>query len=215
MNYLPSPELREILTSSYNPCPGFQGSCKGIATWNPEKGHVPRGFLGALGSLDEVQVVILVAEPGDPLPQESFEFNDELMAQTCRHTFKLLQTAHLDYFRNLRFLLDRIFPKMDLEQQLRKTWITETYLCSAPKTTQNVPIRAERGCANRFLVKQLELLTGRPTIALGGKAQKRARPYVPDLIEAYAVARPGSNHKPARPSWELAAKEARRRIHAW
>ena len=215
MSYLPSPELREVLSPSYSPCPGFEGSCKGIATWNPRQGHVPRGFIGALGSLDEVQVVILVAEPGDPLPQESFEFSDDLMAQTCRHTFKLLQTANLDYFRNLRFLLDRIFPKMELEQQLRKTWIIETYLCSAPKTTKNVPTRAERGCAEIFLMKQLELLSGTPTIALGGKAQKRARPYVPDLIEAYAVARPGSNHKPARPSWEAAAKEARRRIHAW
>ena len=214
MNYLPSPELRDILLTSYNPCPGFQGSCKGIAKWKPVRGHVPRGFIGALGSLDEVKVVILVAEPGDPLSQESFEFNnDELMTQTCQHTFKLLQASRLDYFRNLRFLLDRIFPKMGLERQLRKTWITETYLCSAPKTAEQVPPQAERGCADRFLMKQLELLSDRPTIALGGKAQKRARPYVPDLIRAYAVARPGSNHKPARPSWEAAAKEARRRIH--
>lgn len=104
---------------------------------------------------------------------------------------------------------------MELKQQLRKTWITETYLCSAPETTKNVPRQAERGCADRFLMKQLKLLDDRPVIALGGKAQKRARPYMSDLIEAYAVAQPGSNHKPARPSWEKAAREARRLIYAW
>ncbi len=215
MNYLPSPELREILLPSYNPCPGFQGSCKDIATWNPEKGHVPRGFVGALGSLDEVQVVILVAEPGDPHLEEEYVLNDTLIAQTSKYAFNVYQTGKDLYHRNLRFLLDHIFPKATLEQQLRKTWIVDTYLCSARKDGDRVPRQAERECAERFLAKQLELLKDRPVIALGGKAQRRAKPYSSNLIKAYSVAPPGCNFKKARPSWEVAARQARQLIHAW
>ena len=82
MNYLPPPKLREILLPSYSPCPGIELGCKRTAIWKPEQGHVPRGFIGALGSLDEVQVVILVAEPGSPLFAESYECDDTLMTQT-------------------------------------------------------------------------------------------------------------------------------------
>lgn len=222
MNYLPSLELREILSPSYDPCPGFNGTCKDVATWNPERGHVPRGFIGALGSLDEVQVVILVSEPGDPYGSESYEFNDGLMSQTCQHTFRQLQTGRDPYHRNLKLLLDLIFPKTELEQQLRKSWINETYLCSAPTESGSVPTRSERGCVERFLIRQLELLNGRPVIALGeSKAQKRVkyiRHKLPGLqsrlIEAVHPRSRKSKRENHR-SWEEAAKQVRKFIYAW
>ena len=215
MNYLPSPELREILLPAYNPCSGFQGACKGVATWNPKQGHVPRGFIGAIGSLDEVQLVLLVAEPGDPHGEESYVLDDEPMTQISEYVSSVYQTGKDLYHRNLRLLLDLVFPNETLEQQLRKVWITETYLCSAQKEGGSVPRLSERGCSERFLAKQLELFKDRPVIALGRKAQHRAKAYSPNLIEAYSVAPPGCNFKPARPSWEAAAKEARRRIDGW
>ena len=181
MNYLPSPELREILSPSYNPCPGFQGACKGVATWNPEQGHVPRGFIGALGSLDEVQVVILVAEPGDPHDEESYALDDTLMTQTSQYGFNVYQTGKDRYHKNLKLLLDLIFPGVRLNNQLKKVWITGTYLCSAPIEGGYVSVNATRGCAERYLAKQLNLLEGRPIIALGRKARKRTIRYMPDL----------------------------------
>ena len=215
MNYLPSPELREILMSSYNPCPGFQGACKGIATWNPEQGRVPRGFVGALGSLDEVQVIILVAEPGDPHSEESYVFNDALMTQASKYAFKVYQTGRDRYHKNLKLLLDLIFPEVRLEDQLKKAWITGTYLCSAQKEGGRVPRQAERGCAERFLMKQLELLEGRPIVALGRKAQKRIGRYIPALrphiIEAVHPSSRDSNAK-RRSSYEDAARRARQII---
>ena len=216
MGYLPSPELREILLPSHNPCQGFQGMCKGIANWNPEQGHVPRGFIGAFGSLDEVQVVILTAEPGDPHYEESYEFNDRLMTQTCRYSFDVHQTGRDRYHKNLKLLLDLIFPRVRLEDQLKKAWITGTYLCSAQKESGRVPRQAERGCAERFLVKQLELLEGRPIVALGRKAQKRVGRYIPALrphiIEAVHPSSRDSNAK-RRSSYEDAARRARQIIH--
>ncbi len=218
MNYLPSPELREILLPSYNPCLGFQGACKGIATWNPEQGHVPRGFIGALGSLDEIQVVILVAEPGDPHDEESYSLNDTLMTQTSKYAFNVYQIGKDLYHRNLKFLLDLISPGIRLEDQLKKVWITGTYLCSAPQESGNVRTTAERECAERFLAKQLDLLDDRPIIALGSKAQRRVRRYVPvlrsRLIEAVHP-RSRKSTRENRRSWEEAAKQARQLICAW
>ena len=66
MNYLPSQELIDVLEPAYAPCSGFSDKCRGVARWCPAAGHFPRGFIGAFGDLDEVKVVIVVAEPGDP-----------------------------------------------------------------------------------------------------------------------------------------------------
>ena len=210
MRYTPARPLTQILSPAYDPCCGFKGACKGTATWAPGEGHVPRGFIGALGTIKEVEVVILLAEPGHPLPDEAYRERNKL-SRTCRYTFKALETGAYPFHRNLKYLLDRIFrPTRRLECQLRKAWITETYLCSIPRTTEQVPPDAERECADRYLDRQLALLEGLPIIALGGKAQKRAQRYTSNLIRAHSPARPGANQRGARPSWDEAAKQARR-----
>lgn len=217
MNYLPSPELREILFPSHNPCPGFADpdSCKGVAKWDPKQGHVPRGFIGALGSLDEVQVVILVAEPGNPHDEESYEFNNTLMTQTSKYGFDVYQNGKDRYHRNLKLLLDLIFPEVRLDDQLKKVWITGTYLCSAPTEGGYVRVNAARGCAERYLTKQLDLFRGCPVIALGGKARKRVCRYIPDLrprlIEAVHPSSRDSNVK-RHYSYGEAARRARQII---
>lgn len=73
MNYAPAKELARILRPAYRPCPGFELGCKSVARWKPEKGHVPRGFVGALSSRKEVEVVLVVAEPGDPLLEKPID----------------------------------------------------------------------------------------------------------------------------------------------
>ncbi len=192
------------------PCPGFSGACRGVARWKPVLGHVPRGFVGGLGSIDEIEVVILVAEPGNPLVGEKYELGDQL-AQTCQHTFRLLSGDGSLFHRNLRYLLDQVFPGLRLRDQLRKAWITETYLCSAPEAAGRVPSDAEKECASRFLGQQLDLLEGLPVIALGDKAYARVRrvPGIRNVTKAYSVARPGCYRRPARASWDAAAKWAR------
>jgi len=71
--FSPCAELRELLLPAYAPCTHFGGACKGVAKWDTGKGYAPRGFVGALGSLDEVELVLVAAEPGDPLPGETHE----------------------------------------------------------------------------------------------------------------------------------------------
>jgi len=59
------PQLAKILEPAY-PCPEFEARCKSIMRWEPKAGHVPRGYYGAIGNLDEVELILVVAEPGDP-----------------------------------------------------------------------------------------------------------------------------------------------------
>lgn len=222
MNYLPSQELLDVLEPAYAPCPGFSGKCRGVARWCPVAGHFPRGFIGALGDFVDVKVVIVVAEPGDPFSSDRCGHDvspRELIAQTCRATFEYYDEGKNLFHRNVRFLLDRIFGEMPLEEQMVRTWITESMLCSAPQETGTVPSKATRECGERYLARQLALLSRCPIIALGRKAQKRVKCLKnvdPNLSERIICARaaspPGCNHKPARPSWKHAAREVRVRL---
>ena len=215
----PNEKLVEILRPAYRPCPGFKGACKCTAKWKPNAGHVPRGFIGALGRLNEVKVVLLVNEPGDPHSRNDADLKEAYrgpnkLEQTCEYTFRVLNYGTDPFHRNLKYMLSRLFPGLSLKSQLKKAWVTETYLCSAPKEGASIPTKAEKECASRYLARQLELLDGLPVIALGGKAYKRAKriPGVRNLKKAYAVAPPGCNFKPARPSWDAAAEWAKARF---
>lgn len=57
--------LVELLAPAYAPCAGFSDKCREMR-WNPAEGHVPRGFVGAAGSPEEIELVLVCAEPGDP-----------------------------------------------------------------------------------------------------------------------------------------------------
>jgi hypothetical protein len=201
-SYLPCPELAEVLLDAYAPCPEFDDRCP-AARWAPRQGHVPRGFIGALGRLDEVKLVLLMAEPGNPLPGESHDGPDarSKMESTCAHTFKLLQAHPGSVHRNLRYILNRCWPERPLREQLKRTWITESYLCSAGLITGPVPSGSVNACFSRYLRRELELLEGRVIVALGGKAQARIRSGV-RYHPAFAVGAPGCNFAGAKPSWD-------------
>ena len=217
MAQMPTIELVDLLRPAYGPCPEFEGGCRGVARWAPEQGHVPRGYVGAGGTLGEVEVVLLLAEPGDPLDGDAFppgldarDFIGDASANT-RQNYERRATR---FHANMRRILDLLFPGASLTEQLRKVWIGETYLCSAPVETGRVPAASERACAGRFLSRQLRLLSGRPVVALGGKAQARVRRLVREvpglegrLLDAWAAAPPGADSGKARQSWERAAAQ--------
>ena len=160
----PNRKLVEILRPAYR-CTSFDDACRGTATWKPNFGYVPRGFVGALGTIDEVVVVILSDRPSNPFPQEEYSTPDEL-EQTSRFTFHCLQDGtDREFHTNLGYFLDLLFPDLrhDLKSQLRKAWVSNSYLCSADK----VSVREWEVCVNKYLAPQLELLCGRPVIAFG------------------------------------------------
>lgn len=216
---LPADPLREVLVEALRPCVHLEGTCKATMQWSPVAGHVPRGFVGAFGSIDDVEVVIVTAEPGTPLTGERQEIENltpqERVRVMCQFTYDQLAGTigrAPDYHDNVLFILEQIWPGLTLDQKLTKTWITESVLCSAPQTGGAVPQVIEATCRKDYLGRQLQLLPGRLVVALGGKAQRRlleggfgfnASAYHPSATH-------GKGQKSrARASWEKAAVEIR------
>jgi hypothetical protein len=68
---MPLPQtLAATLNSAYNPCPHFTGACNDL-TWTPERGFVPRGYFEAPRLISDIELVIVLAEPSDPIPGEN------------------------------------------------------------------------------------------------------------------------------------------------
>jgi hypothetical protein len=213
-SYLPCGELERILRPAYAPCVGFNANghpCSQFARWDPISGHIPRGFVGALGSLDEVELVLVAAEPGDPHLGERYDVQSDLMEQACRKAFRSYHEGTDLFHRNVRYILDACFPRLTLNDQLRKSWFVDAYLCSARKEGGQVPRNAWLACARDYLRPQLELLKDRLVVALGNKAQSRIAYCGVPFMAAYSVAPPGCNFKQARPSWNLIPK----RLNDW
>ena len=202
-SYLPCPELLTILRPAFAPCAHFQDVCLGAAQWVPNLGQVPRGFIGALGTLEDVELVLLIAEPGNPYATERHAGSKpiEFIESVCAYAFEQYDRRTDLIHRNLRGILDRCWPGQTLREQLRKTWITETYLCSAVREGGSVPAASWRACARDYLGPQLRLLPGRVVVALGKKAQQRAAGF-PFVYKAGAVSPPGCNFARARASWD-------------
>ena len=215
----PAKELLNVLEHAYGPCTEFQGACAGAAAWAPEHGHVPRGFLGAASRIDDVELVLLIAEPGNPHPHSRFGPDlapQSIVAQTVSDTYRCFREKTDLFHYNMRRILDLAFPELALDDQLRRVWITNSRLCSAPEEGGSVPVASSNACAGAYLKAQLELLSGRPIIALGHKANDRAlrlRRSVPDLrdrlFRGYAASPPGCNHRGAHQSWREAVSSAR------
>ena len=64
------------------------------AAWFPSEGHVPRGFLGATRALEEVEVVMVLAEPGPPKDtkpnSEKYEHSDDDPKATLERVVKFV-----------------------------------------------------------------------------------------------------------------------------
>lgn len=211
----PAPAILTLLRAAYEPCAGFAGTCRS-AKWEPTRGHVPRGFCGAVGEPDEVRLVLVCAEPGDPHTTESHESDGSSagrLSSVSRYAWECFAYGRDQFHRNVRGLLNLCWPKLTFEEQMRKTWITDSVLCSASKECGPVHHEMELECATRFLVPQLRQFPDAIVVALGRKAEGRLhRAGVTGFEYAYSVAPPGCNHRPARASWERVAAQVRARF---
>ena len=121
MSILPS--LVKILEPAYGPCAEFGGACKNIMRWCPTSGHVPRGFYGAIGSQFEVELILVVSEPGDPHPGEVHTG----LNSAYDYAGKVLCAGQDKYHRNLKQIFDLCWPNEPIERHLRKVWLTTAH----------------------------------------------------------------------------------------
>lgn len=176
--------------------------------WDPAAGHVPRGFFGATAGVSNVELVLVVAEPGDPMPGESHTGLDS----AYEYAMDAFRRGRTLFHQNVRYILDRCWPGMSFDDQLKRVWMTESILCSASFEGGRVGSAIARACGSRFLRPQLTLMPHAVVAALGGKARERLRlAGISDFIEAASVAPPGCNFKGSRESWDKVAAAVRAR----
>lgn len=210
--FMPCRELVQVLLPAYHPCEHFRGACKSMR-WRPEQGHIPRGFCGAVGTVDEVELVLIVAEPGDPHTIEAYDPEAspfDKFSVVCRYVYRCFETGQDQFHRNVRYILDRCWPSTIFQDQMRRVWITESSLCSAEREGGHVPSSVHRQCGSQYLKRELELLSGCTFVALGNKAQMRLKGNR-NVLAAASVAPPGCNFKGARDSWDRIARVVRNR----
>ena len=191
------PKLAEILGPAY-PCPEFDRACTEMR-WEPKAGYVPRGFYGATGDLNEVELILVVAEPGDPHSGEAHTG----LSSAYEYAGTVLRAGQDLFHRNLKTIFDLCWPNEPIERQLRKVWLTESLLCSAKSEGAGVPMRSCKACAQRYLLPQLKIFPNALVVACGNKARDRLEAVgFPNFLAVRAVAPPGGNTPRARESWK-------------
>jgi len=201
------PELIEILTPAYSPCPRRKDAC-GDMRWEPERGFMPRGFLGAVGDITEVELVLVSAEPGDPWEDEQHDG----FSSALDYTFRAFSNRESIYHKNMRKILDMCWPDTSFEEQLRKTWITDSVLCSAPKECGPIKKRTYMACGKDYLLPQLRMFPQALVVAIGSKARDRLRLLgVSNFLDARAAAPSGCNLPDAQETWARIARTLQER----
>jgi hypothetical protein len=207
---MPNPRISAILSPAYEPCPEFAMACRKMR-WQPERGHVPRGFAGATGELSEVELVLVVAEPGEPIEARDAISGDpmEFVFRDAMHSFRIGRDL---FHRNVRKILNFCWPAMPFDLVMRKVWLTESVLCSATVSAGPVPRSTCRACGERYFLAQLKLFPTALVVALGTKASDRLTSLgVEGFISAWSVAPPGCNRKEAAQSWQRVAETLKQR----
>ena len=162
--------LAQTLLPAHAPCQHFFDVCSEMR-WKPEQGHVPRGVCGATGTLAEVELVLVSAEPGDPLPGETH--TGSTVDSAVAYSIACLRTPATTFHQNIRLIMDLCFPGQTFEEQLRRIWRTNSVLCSARVECGGVSRIVERTCIMTYLSRQLALVPGALVAALGRKALRR------------------------------------------
>ena len=107
---LPNEQLVSVMLDAYRPCSNF-GTCR-QAHWKPERGLVPRGFLGATGDPEEVELVMVFSEPGRPHDDERYDRRvgeRGLLGSAMQHTYRCFKSPVDRFHKNVRWFMSEVF----------------------------------------------------------------------------------------------------------
>ena len=203
-------QLRTMLFNMQT-CSNF-GFCD-QAVYDPEKGHVLRGFSGATGSLDEVYLVIVFAEPGFPLPAETYSGDPDRDLEVLLDP-KYLRSRTNPFHANKRTFLDDVFQNVsgDFDRQLNHVWLTQSRHCSISEELGTIERSARLMCSRKHLVEQVKLFPNAIVLLAGHKAQEvigEVEEINQSTTKCGAFAPPGCNQKKVRESHLTAAIECK------
>lgn len=157
---------------------------------------------------------MVFSEPGHPHHNEHYDPDvapTALLEAGLRHVYDCFKNSTDLFHRNVRWFMSQLYPDLTFDQQLRKVWLTEGRLCSIDV---EIGSTRDRTCASTYLSRQISLLNNASVVAFGGKAKSYLGGLRLSAIEAYALAPPGANHSPAKPSWEAAIARIEARRHS-
>ena len=141
---------------------------------------------------------MVLAEPGDP--------GDDEMHSGIDSVFNYAEQCYLGKggqgHRHTMGIILRCFPGLSPQEAMRKVWITESVLCSAKTPGAKVDRACEELCVSTYLQPQLRLFPNATVAAMGSKAYKRLKKYVPDIVECGAVFPPGCNFPSTKAKWD-------------
>ena len=213
MSGKPDHALKEILLPALQPCEHFKGACSGFCVWDPSIGQIPRAFGGGHSDPSKIRLVIVTAEPGRPTdgesysgsPGEMFDQHVRLLEQIFRDDSRRLNGKPAPFHKNLKFLLELCWGPVSWEEIFKRTWFTNSVICSLPQGKREFPIRIRDRCGETFLRPQIDLCKNAFVLALGRPARERmARLNIRmDATAQHPSARP--NTKP-KESWKGAAE---------
>ena len=188
-------------------CPNF-GVCD-EAVYDPVNGHVPRGFSGATARLEDVYLVMVFAEPGFPLPGESYTGDPQADLRFLLNASYLRSGAN-QFHRNITAFLDSVFPFLagDIDQQLKHVWLTESRHCSIAEEIGTIKKPDRVICSRTHLVEQIKLFPNAIVLLAGGKAAQVGS-LLNSFITCGAFALPGCNQKEVRERQKAVAEECK------
>ena len=209
MTFQQDPKLIDMLLDMQR-CSNF-GICRD-AQHDPSAGHVPRGFSGATGTLDEVLLIMVMAEPGFPLGDETYSGDPATDLKTLLSS-RYLRTGENLIHRNVVNFLNSVFPMFagNFDELLRRVWLTKSRHCSIAEEIGQIPKRERLICSQKHLVEQVGLFPNAIVLLAGTKAGQ-ARGLVDNAIQCGAFAPPGCNHFKVRQSHADAAEKVRRHV---
>lgn len=190
--------LVAIVLEALAPCPHYSDACAECAQWDPARGLIPRGYLGATALAGPPRLVLALPEPGEPVAGEAYsgtapELFEAVTARACAALEDAPSNAAArPYHRNLRKILDAFWPEATLHEQLAKTWIAPAVLCSSCAPRGSVPRRMEAACLRTYFRREMESLGDVFIVALGTKARDRLERggISPEFVAQHPSARP-------------------------
>lgn len=182
------------------------------AVYDPTSGHIPRGFSGATGKLEEVYLVIVFAEPGHPLDEETYTGDPRADLRFLLDASYLRSGAN-QFHRNILSFLNNVFPLLadNVDAQLKHVWLTESRHCSIANEIGNIGKQDRMICSRTHLVEQVKLFPNARVLLAGGKAAQVSSLFEKPMT-CGAFAPPGCNQRLVRQSQQIVAAECKAHV---